>query len=105
MGSLPAHPDVPEGGAVVKPRAVLTVIAAVAVLLAGQQWLTLNGLEIPLHRTGVGEAVRVRLSRVPRLVAELTRPQAHFIRRGIEIPRSPRARCILLASTPREQCT
>lgn len=46
--------------------------------LTGQQWLALDGLKIPLYRTGVGEAVRVRLSRVPRLVARLSRSQAHF---------------------------
>jgi len=41
----------------------------------GQQHLTVDGREIPLYRIGVGEAARVRVSRVARVHALAARPQ------------------------------
>ncbi len=43
---------------------------------AEQQTLFVDGRELPLHRAGVGEAVRVTLSRMPRALALLPRPQS-----------------------------
>ncbi len=40
-----------------------------------QQTLFVDGRELPLHRIGSGEAVRVTLSRMPRALALLQRPQ------------------------------
>jgi len=42
----------------------------------GQQRLVVAGREIPLYRIGVGEAVRVKVSRIPRGLVLMQRPQA-----------------------------
>lgn len=42
----------------------------------GQQRLVVAGREIPLYRIGVGEAVRVSVSRIPRALVLMQRPQA-----------------------------
>lgn len=41
----------------------------------GRQWLEVGGRTVPLHRVGVGEAVRIRVVRRPWVVAHLL-PQA-----------------------------
>ncbi len=41
-----------------------------------QQTLVVNGREIPLYRVGVGETVRVTMSRMPRVLTLLRRPQS-----------------------------
>lgn len=42
----------------------------------GQQYLVVDGREVPLYRVGTGEAVRLRMSRMPRAQALLSRPQS-----------------------------
>ncbi len=41
-----------------------------------RQTLVVNGREVPLYRVGVGETVRVTMSRMPRALALLRRPQS-----------------------------
>lgn len=42
----------------------------------GQQRLVVDGREMPLYRVGVGEAVKVKVTRVPRALALAEKPQA-----------------------------
>ncbi|MDR7522605.1 MAG: hypothetical protein QN168_09100 [Armatimonadota bacterium] len=42
----------------------------------GQQRLVFGTLEVPLYRVGTGEAVRVRMARMPRARVYLNRPQS-----------------------------